>query len=163
MAEKPSVGPRIQPDEAHHVAAYLVAITPELQESAKAKRADEEKKEETLEAVKEMESEPEPLAAEPTTTEPPAETPAETPAPTPAPTPKAKPRRPPPDPAAAKRAFQAECSKCHKLADVDEKPPRTAREASALIQRMVENGMEARRKDLELIRWYLVETYVEKN
>jgi hypothetical protein len=27
---------------------------------------------------------------------------------------------------------------------------------------MVENGMEARRKDLELIRWYLVETYVKK-
>ena len=162
MAEKPSVGPRIQPDEAHHVAAYLVAITPELQESAKAKRAEEEKKEETLEAARELEAEPEPVAAEPTTTEPPAETPAETPAGTPAPAPKAKPRRPPPDPAAARRAFQAECSKCHKLADVDEKPPRSAREASALIQRMVENGMEARRKDLELIRWYLIETYVKK-
>ncbi|HEU5060068.1 MAG TPA: hypothetical protein VFU21_26230 [Kofleriaceae bacterium] len=156
MAEKPSVGPRIRPEEAHLVAAYLVAITPELQESAKAKRAEDEKKEETLEAVKEMEAEP--AAAEPL----PAEPAPETPAPDTDPVAKPKPRRPPPDPAAARRAFEVECSKCHELADVDEEPPRTAREASALIERMVENGMEAKRKDLELIRWHLIETYVKK-
>ena len=168
MAEKPSVGPRIRPDEAHHVAAYLVAITPELQESAKSKRHEDEKKEETLEAVKEMESEPDsgPVAAEPTPETPAPETPTpETPAPeTPpaAPLARPKPRRAAPDRAAAKRAFEVECSKCHELGDVNEEPPRTAREASALIERMVENGMEAKRKDLELIRWYLVETYVKK-
>ena len=161
MAEKPSVGPRIAADEAHHVAAYLVAITPELQESAKAKRAEDEKKEEAREAVKEMEREPD-AAPEPTTAEPtPAEPAPETRAPE-APKP-ARPRRPPPDPTAARRAFQAECSKCHKLADVDQEPPRTAREVSTLIERMVENGMESSRKDLELIRWYLIETYVKKN
>ncbi len=164
MAEKPSVGPRIQPDEAHHVAAYLVAITPELQESAKSKRAEDARMEETLEAVKEMESEPEPepVAGEPTTTEPAPETPAPETPPAPVPAPRPRPRRAPVDPAAARRAFRAECSKCHKLADVDQEPPRTARQASALIERMVENGMEADRKDLELIRWYLIETYVKK-
>lgn len=160
MAEKPSVGPRIAADETHHVAAYLVAITPELQESAKAKRADDEKKEEALEAVKEMESEPagepEPTTAEPTPAEPAPETRP------PEPVKPAKPRRAPPDPTAARRAFQAECSKCHKLADVDAKPPRTARDASALIERMVENGMEASRRDLQLLRWHLIETYVKK-
>mgnify|MGYP001576015911 CR=1 FL=1 len=47
------------------------------------------------------------------------------------------------------------------LGDVDQSPPRTAAQVRALIKRMVENGMEASRRDLELIRFHLVKTFVE--
>ena len=70
--------------------------------------------------------------------------------------------KPAPDPAAARRVFQAACAKCHELSDVDKEPPSSNRQVSALIRRMVDNGMEESRKDLELIRWHLIETYVKK-
>lgn len=80
----------------------------------------------------------------------------------PAPAPAPKPRRPPPDPAAARKVYEAACSRCHGLGDVDEAPPRTAAEVRSLIRRMAENGMEASRREIELIRFHLVRTYVEK-
>jgi mono/diheme cytochrome c family protein len=155
MAEKPTVGPRIDEAESQAVTAYLVAITPELQQSAKAKRAEDQMKEEALEAVNEMEIEPTDAVKEvaPAPSEPDAPSP-------PAPAPRAV--KPAPDPAAARRVFQAACAKCHELSDVDKEPPRSNRQVSALIRRMVDNGMEESRKDLELIRWHLIETYVKK-
>ncbi|HUS64798.1 MAG TPA: hypothetical protein VMZ28_09670 [Kofleriaceae bacterium] len=142
MAEKPNVGPQIDPLEVQEVAAYLVAITPELQASAKAKRADEQGREEALVAVKEIEAEAAPA-----------------PAPTPTPSPRAK---KPVDLVAAKKAYETECAKCHELEDVDKEPPRSTRQVDAVIERMVENGMEVGRKELVLIRAYLLETYAKK-
>lgn len=183
MAEKPTLGPRIGPDKSHAVAAYLVAITPELQKSAKAKRAEEVEKEEAMEAASEAgdeapdggevaaEEEAKPEAgvkpnagAERSAT---PESGAKKSPDSGAPVANAKatrrPQRTPPDGAAAKKAFEVACSKCHDLSDVDDSPPRTGAQARALIRRMVENGMKASRKDIELIRYYLFKTYVEKS
>ncbi len=161
MAEKPTLGPHIGPEEAHAAAAYLVAITPELQRSAKSKRAEDMEKEESLQAATDLndeggdaadaekaddvdskkdskDAEPAVASAEP------------------------KPKRSPPDAAAAKKEFEQTCSKCHGLSDVDDAPPRTAAQVRSLIKRMAENGMEASRKELELIRYHMIKTYVEK-
>jgi mono/diheme cytochrome c family protein len=205
MVEKPTIGRRIRPDESHAVAAYLIAITPELQRSAKSKRASDIDREEALQAASEMNGEAEEGEAEAGEAEAGDEAgeaeagkaeageaeagaeagaDAETPAggkppqaadgkakpgaekPDTASEPMAaarpKPKRPPPDPAAAKKVFEKQCSKCHGLSDVDDAPPRTAAQARSLIKRMVENGMEASRKDIELIRYHLINAYVEK-
>jgi hypothetical protein len=182
MAEKPTLGPRIGPEESQAAAAYLIAITPELQRSAKAKRAVDMEKQEALVAAGEDESgdgeaapagqEPAAGPATPPATAAPGTAPEtaapgtapETAAPgTAAPAARPRPRRPPPDPAAARKAFETTCSKCHGLEDVDESPPRTASQVRALLKRMAENGMEASRRDLELIRFHLIRTYVEKH
>jgi len=176
MAEKPNIGPHIRPEEAHAAAAYLVAITPELQRSAKSKRAEDMEKEQAVQAATDMNAEVGEGAAggESAATGDEAGTGAEEgtgedakaggsdaePAVAAAPT--EKPRRSPPDPAAAKKAYQQVCSKCHGLGDVDDAPPSTASQVRALIKRMAENGMEASRKELELIRYHLLKTYVEK-
>jgi hypothetical protein len=165
MAEKPNLGPRIGPDEAHAVAAYLVAITPVLQRSAKAKRADELAGEAAMQAASESEGEgdAEAAGAGPGAAPPGAE-PAASPTGTPATAPAepARRNRPPPDPAAAKKAFEETCSKCHGLSDIDESPPRSPGQVAALIKRMAGNGMKASRKDIALIRYHLIKTYVER-
>jgi len=178
MAEKPTLGARISPDEVHAAAAYLVAITPELQKSAKAKRAEDMEKEEALQAAHEIDdaaeaadpaepTEPAPdTAAPPASAAPPAAAAPPTAEPPPAPPaaspPKPRPRRASLDPAAARKACETGCSRCHDLGDVDESPPRTAAQVRALIERMVENGMKAGRKELELVRFHLIKTYVQK-
>jgi mono/diheme cytochrome c family protein len=178
MVEKPTIGRRIRPDEANAVAAYLIAITPELQRSAKSKRASDMEHEEALAAASELNEDEE--GAQPDAgveagakvearpTEPAAEAKpsgakpeAEKAEPQVAAA-KPKPKRPPPDPAAAKKAFEVECSKCHGLSDVEDAPPRSSAQVRSLIKRMVENGMEASRKDIDLIRYHLNKTYVDK-
>jgi hypothetical protein len=184
MVEKPTIGRRIRPDEANAVSAYLIAITPELQRSAKSKRAADMEHEEALQAAAELDEEEEgaqadagageageeagkgakpaePAGAEGKPAAPGAKPEAGKPEPKVAAA-KPKPKRPPPDPAAAKKAFEKECSKCHGLSDVDDEPPTSAGQVRSLIKRMVENGMEASRKDIDLIRYHLLKTYVEK-
>ncbi len=172
MAEKPTLGPRIADDEIHSVAAYLIAITPQLQRSAKSKRSEEMEQEQAVQAAREIGEEDAGVAAggeggEEPAGEEPGEEPGEV-AVSPGgvaadePARASKPRRPPPDPAAARKVYEAACSRCHGLGDVDDAPPRTAAEVRSLIKRMAENGMEASRRDLELIRFHLVRTYVEK-
>ncbi len=171
MAEKPNIGPRIRPEEAHAAAAYLVAITPELQRSAKSKRAEEMEKEQALQAATDMNAEEDGEEAGGEGADTGADKDAGDGAkagagsdaePAVATAPKQKPGRAPPDPAAAKKAFEQVCARCHGLGDVDDAPPRTASQVRALIKRMAENGMEASRKELELIRYHLLATYVEK-
>ena len=168
MAEKPNLGPRIGPNEAHEVAAYLVAITPELQRSAKAKRAEDMANEAAMQAASDGDDDSGggdsggggEAAAGPAGAQPSAGTAAPATAPAAA---EAKPRaaKAPPDPAAAKKAFEETCSRCHGLGDVDESPPRSAAQVKALLKRMASNGMKASRKDIELIRFHLIKTYVE--
>lgn len=201
MAEKPTLGPRIADDEIHAAAAYLIAITPQLQRSAKSKRSEEIEQEQAVQAAREIGEEdaaagdaPGEAAGqggetgddEPSGEDKPSgddepsgeEAGGETVSPggvavspggvspggvaTDEPAPAPKPRRPPPDPAAARKVYEAACSRCHGLGDVDEAPPRTAAEVRSLIRRMAENGMEASRREIELIRFHLVRTYVEK-
>jgi mono/diheme cytochrome c family protein len=167
MAEKPTLGPRIADQEAHAVAAYLIAVTPELQRSAKAKRAEEMEKEEAVQAAEEAdgdgeEAEGDEVASAGEGKEGQPGDGKETTGTVAAAPPRARPKRPPPDPAAAKKAFETTCARCHGLSDVDDSPPRTAAQVRSLIKRMAENGMEASRRDIELIRFHLLRTYVEK-
>src|SRR5690349_20351672 len=98
--------------------------------------------------MKEIEEEAAPAPA-PTPTPTPTPSPDPTPSPSPTPTPRA---RKAVDLGAAKVVFEAECAKYHELEDVDKEPPRSARQVDAVIERMVENGMEVGRKELVLIR-----------
>jgi mono/diheme cytochrome c family protein len=181
MAEKPTIGPHIGPEEAHAAAAYLVAITPELQRSAKSKRAEDMEKEEALQAATDVGGEDGDEASEggeaadtgadddkPAVADAEADADkagdvdskegAEPAVARAAP----KPKKATPDPGAAKKAYEQTCSKCHGLGDVDDAPPRTASQVRGLIKRMAENGMEASRKEIELIRYHLIKTYVDK-
>ena len=63
------------------------------------------------------------------------------------------------DTAAAEKVFQQTCSLCHSYTQVENAPPRNAGEASALVQRMVGNGLSASEQDLNTVIRYLRETY----
>lgn len=183
MAAKPTVGPRISVEESIHVTAYLVAITPALQESAKAKRAEQRDKAEALEAIRELEDQVGGSVEPGVETDPPiADEPASSSAdagagqddgagsdsaegPVDAGTAEAppKPRKPRgPDPDVARRTYENICAKCHGLDDVEGAPPTSVAEVGEVIERMVENGMEASKRELRLIRWHMIQTYVRK-
>lgn len=64
------------------------------------------------------------------------------------------------DEAAAQKAYETACSQCHELADVDKKPPTTAKEVKELIERMVsDNGMTAAPKELDLAYAYMLRKF----
>jgi mono/diheme cytochrome c family protein len=64
------------------------------------------------------------------------------------------------DLAAAREVFSNLCSQCHGAANTDRKPPSSAAEVQSLILRMVDNGLEATGEELEMVAFYLHETYV---
>ena len=64
------------------------------------------------------------------------------------------------DPQAAKELFEVLCSQCHELEDVDALPPETDEEVRELIERMVENGLEADEDELAQIIRYMDITYL---
>lgn len=133
MRAKPSLGPRIDTEEAQYVTAYLVAITPRLQDSAVAQREISTEQAASRKAATEVMTEPGAAAAAPAV-----------------------------DLARAKQVYEEQCSLCHELSDVDAAPPATAEQTDALIQRMIDNGMEVEAPDIELIRAYLNATFVKK-
>jgi mono/diheme cytochrome c family protein len=67
-----------------------------------------------------------------------------------------------PDPAAARARYEMVCSQCHELSDVDENPPEDEEEIDDLVERMVDNGLEASAQDLDLVKWYLNDHFVNK-
>jgi mono/diheme cytochrome c family protein len=62
----------------------------------------------------------------------------------------------------AKQTFEATCTQCHSLKNVERKPPGSVDEAKALVARMVDNGLEAEQGELEQVVFYLVKTYSTK-
>jgi mono/diheme cytochrome c family protein len=173
MADKPSLGPVLDDPEIYAVAAYLVAITPDLQKSARAKRAEAEERRESMRALEEM---VQPGQGDAGTAEPgPGDEPRAGGEPTAgvAPGAAAQPgaaaepgasRQPPEapaalDPARARAAFDRVCSECHPASDTAEEPPTSKRAVDALIARMIDNGMEASKADLRLVRAHLIATY----
>jgi mono/diheme cytochrome c family protein len=150
MAEKPVLGQMISDEEAQQVAAYLIAITPELQSSSVAKRRAEEKKAEARSAMSSVRLEstmPQPDQDEggAGTSEP-----------------QMSPAMAALDPAQAKSTYEQVCSQCHELKEVEKSPPRSTREIDALITRMVENGLEEAKENLALVRAHLLRTFVNK-
>ena len=168
MGDKPALFATMTEDDLYRVTAYLIAITPELQKAAKRRRAEQA---ERLDAVEEIDAEPGPDQAD-------AAAPIEgvdagvPPAPTDAGSgpdagPDAgaavvKPPAPVIDPVKAKAVFLRRCSGCHEIGDIDAAPPKSKAAARQLVRRMVENGLEAPRRDLELIIWWLDAHYVRK-
>ncbi len=172
MVKKPSLGGVITELEGHQAATYLIAITPDLQRSAKLKRHAALENEEAKKAAIEVLEPDAGVAKVPTPEEPvpdggaPA-TEVETPKPKDQEPPvapvvkKPKPVKKPFNMAKAKELYKEECSQCHDLSDVTDAPPGSRKEVNQLMRRMVENGLELERKDLSLIRGYLVRRFVK--
>lgn len=177
MSEKPALFAPLAEREMYEVTAYLIAITPDLQRSAKQKKRDalardqaatdaltgEDGSTSTLPTAQPPSDAP---SAPPTTTGS-AATPAATPPVTPdAPSPPAKPapaNPPAVDLAKAKRVYEQVCSQCHDLSDVDAAPPRTAAEVRSLIQRMIrENEAEMTREQIRYVTAWMQAHFVER-
>ncbi len=187
MAEKPALFEPMTETEMYEVTAYLIAITPDLQKSQKARYQDELEREAAItEAVRVeggagMGSD---VAPGTTPTSPDTTWPAAPPSPDPPGTnPGAKPgterpgTTPPPaqppaaksvvtpkpvDLAVAKRTYERVCSQCHELSDVDSQPPKTRAESRAMVRRMIrENDAELTATEINLVTAWLDAHFVE--
>ncbi len=63
----------------------------------------------------------------------------------------------------ARTVFEQTCSQCHAYTQVENAPPGTKTETIALVQRMVGNGLVADDKDLNTIIRYLTQTYASES
>jgi mono/diheme cytochrome c family protein len=129
MAER-SVFDPISDKEQWYAAAYLVAISPDLQRSVQLKRQQERAQV------------PSGAVAKPAvrTTTPPLPREAF-------------------DLAKAKAVFESTCNGCHSLSNVEQAPPTSEAAARDLVARMVDNGLSADPARLEQIVGYLARTY----
>ena len=131
MAIKPAFTEPISDKEQWQAAAYLIAISRELQRSARERRQEDLDKQVTQQAAADSQS-TDPAA-------PPAAI----------------------DEKLAQATFERVCSQCHELSDVEKTPPRSAEESAALIKRMIDdNDMQAEKSELQLIEFYLNKKYV---
>ena len=190
MSKKPTLGDQITAKESEQVAAYLIAITPDLQKSAKEKRKITIEKQKTETAVSNMALDLDTPSTDSTNVEQPnveqakdlkkdatakdikatknktkkkASTPDKTKlANTPDKKTTAKPKETKPkiDPKVAASTFKEECSLCHGLSDIDAAPPKSKAELNALLKRMVNNGFEADQKTIKLIRFHMARKYL---
>lgn len=176
MGEKPALFAPLSQEQQWRVTAYLIAITPDLQRSAKLIRQQKTKKD----AMRSMTREEDQDGVKPDAPTIDPETPVIAPGTEPDGKPVTDPAGTPPDGAqpsqpttaqktltaeeqkAAEEAFNDQCSQCHELSDVDADPPGTLEEVDELLERMIENDWEVEPEDLELVRWYLREQYVNK-
>jgi mono/diheme cytochrome c family protein len=131
MAERPAIGQVISEKERARVAAYLIAITPALQESEAQRVQLERLRTSTTERINEL-----------ALSDPPDEF-----------------ERPGFDLEIAAEAFRVTCSQCHTPDRVEQAPPRSTNEVDALLGRMVERGLYAGDEQIELVREYLIRTY----
>ena len=168
MAIKPIIGEPITLEDQWTVSAYLIAITPELQVSAKEQRRQQMQASQAQNALAvltnpdEVEDEvivnpdevivnpdevivnPDEVIVNPDEIEETDETPAEDTY----------------DPEAAQELFEITCSLCHDLSDVDNVPPTSEEETTELIVRMIDNGLFLEEEDIKTIARYMNETYV---
>jgi mono/diheme cytochrome c family protein len=130
MAERSLLWNPINETDQWAVSTYLIAITPDLQRSAKQKRSGEVSRQQVQEAM-------ETTAATLTSTGSTAEL-------------------PPVDPVDAQQTFEATCSQCHEASDIEFAPPESEEDARSLVTRMVvENGLEETEENLEKVIYYL--------
>ena len=161
MAIKPMIGEPITLEDQWTVSAYLIAITPELQVSAKEQRKQrmqvsqaqdalavltnpDEVADEVIVNPDEVIVNPDEVIVNPDEVEETDETPAEDVY----------------DPNAARELFEITCSLCHDLSDVDNVPPTSEEETTELIARMIDNGLFLEEEDIKIIARYMNETYV---
>ena len=161
MAIKPIIGEPITLEDQWTVSAYLIAITPELQISAKEQRKQRMQVSQAQNALAvltnpdevvgevvvnpdEVVVNPDEAIVNPDGVEETDEVPVEDAY----------------DPEAAKELFEITCSLCHDLSDVDNVPPTSEEETTELIARMIDNGLFLEEEDIKIIARYLNETYV---
>ena len=161
MAIKPIIGEPITQEEQWTVSAYLIAITPELQVSAKEQRKQrmqvsqaqnalavltnpDEVADEVIVNPDEVIVNPDEVIVNPDEVGETDETLTEEAY----------------DPEAARELFEITCSLCHDLSDVDNVPPTSEEETTELIARMIDNGLFLEEEDIKIIARYLNETYV---
>ena len=143
MAIKPMIGEPITQEDQWTVSAYLIAITPELQVSAKEQRKQQIQVSQAQNAIAVL-TNPDEVIVNPDEVDETGEVPAEETY----------------DPEAAKELFEITCSLCHDLSDVDNVPPTSEEETTELIARMIDNGLFIEEEDIKTIARYLNETYV---
>ncbi|NUN13094.1 MAG: hypothetical protein HUU55_05605 [Myxococcales bacterium] len=137
MAEKPVIGEPMDPPEIAYVTAYLIAITPEIQQSARSKAAVEAKSQEIRIAVAELTPTPVIPDAEPTTAT--------------------------FDIEAAKSLYEQQCVQCHELDTVADYGPQTETEWVKIVKRMVDDeGAELNAEQAKTIVSYLTKTQGKK-
>ena len=133
MAERSTLLSPINEIQQWQVTAYLIAISPELQQTARLKRAQTSLDKESLRAadrlVKKIGGAGSVL--------------------------------PPYNRQSAHQLFASQCSQCHRLDELDKVTLRSEQDVRQLVTRMVENGMETNGKDLAQIVRYLVRTRVK--
>ena len=132
MAIKPMLGPPLTERDQWTSSAHLIAITPDLQNSAKKKRQQKLERSRTELAMR--------TAAITTSTD----------------LPDSK-----YDQVEAERLFNKTCSQCHDISEVDAMPPASSEEARELVLRMLDNGLDLTEDQIETIARYLKETYVQ--
>jgi cytochrome c5 len=131
MADKPNLGPPLLPEDIPMVTAYLVAISPNLQQAVKGKRADERKKAERAAEAQ--------LAAKKTVVVKDEE---------------------PYDKEVAKNLYEDQCTQCHELEDTIDHGPDTVQGWTEVVQQMiVEEEAEITDEQASLIIRYLADTY----
>ena len=134
MAIKPAFTAPISELEQWQASAYLIAISRELQRSARERR----------QAGLDKQSAQQAQAASQTG----------------GPTASAAPI----DEAQALATFERVCSQCHELADIEKNPPHTADEVAAVIKRMIDdNDMQAEKIELQQIEWYMTKKFAPAN
>ena len=157
MAIKPIIGEPITQEDQWTVSAYLIAITPELQVSAKEQRKQRMQVSQAQNALAVLTSpdevvvnpdevivNPDEVIVNPDEVEETDETSTEDTY----------------DPEVARELFEITCSLCHDLSDVDNVPPTSEEETTDLIARMIDNGLFLEEEDIKIIARYLNETYV---
>ena len=135
MADRSTILNPITEEEQWRVTAYLVAISPTLQQTAKLQR---EQQLGNIEAQQVAQGAGEIVDDE------------------------ARAASIPYDPEAARSLFETRCSQCHSPVMVETNPPGSDEEAKALVMRMVRNGLSSTEEELVQIIRYLRETYVEQ-
>jgi cytochrome c5 len=134
MGERPVIGDVISEHEQWAVTAYLVAISPELQNAAVSSRKQKRDKADAVAASKKATDE----GAEPT------------------------PAAPAFKKDEVKAKFEKTCSQCHELEDVEKHHFKDDKDVTEVMSRMVDNGLECSADDLKALTWYCNETYVKK-
>ena len=133
MAIKPMIGEPIHQEEEWTVSAYLIAITPDIQVSAREQRQEQMRVDEAREAAQ--------IATVAMETETVAVVYNE---------------------AEAKALFEDKCSQCHPFTDVEDYPPRSKEETTEVIARMIETGLYLEEEEIEIITRYINENYLEE-
>ncbi len=142
MADKPALFAPLSELEMYEVTAYLVAITPDLQRSAKQRHRQDALREAAVDKV--IPAATGSASGSAATIEVAAVAPVV-------------------DLAKAKATYEAVCVQCHELSDVEAAPPKTAKETRDMIERMIrENEAELTAEEITLCAAWLDATYVNK-